>query len=164
MTYSYVNTICENVSWDCSIREPPNSRILAKIKFSLIIVDLQYVVSDQLSLAKDERPHHISFNYFRSEASEILVPPYDLRTKRLLLSGQCWKESLVWTFSLQLIDCWYLKLSIAYWLRPFTLISIWKLLSVWKDRDEDGKRDFERGSMPGSGIMPQRETARKHTC
>ena len=40
MMFSYVNSVWENVSQDCLIPEPPNSRILAKIKLFQIIVML----------------------------------------------------------------------------------------------------------------------------
>ena len=39
--FSYVNFIYENISRECWIRERSNSRILAKIKFSQLIVNLQ---------------------------------------------------------------------------------------------------------------------------
>ena len=42
MMFSYLNSIHANISRECWIREGSNSRILAKIKFSRIIVNLQY--------------------------------------------------------------------------------------------------------------------------
>ena len=43
MMFSYLNFKYANILWECWIREGSNSRILAKIKFSRIKVNLQYM-------------------------------------------------------------------------------------------------------------------------
>ena len=43
MMFSYLHSIFENISRECWIREGSNSQILAKIKFSRIVVNLQYI-------------------------------------------------------------------------------------------------------------------------